>query len=59
MEEHKFWRSQVNCVTAGSLSTLVTAINDFCKDKFVVGIQYPECFQGKEFCAVVSYKVND
>ena len=61
MEENKnHWRSRIYIVNAEDLGVLQKFINEFCKDKFVVGIQYPESLQPKEgFVAVISYKVQE
>lgn len=61
MEEKKqFYRSRVEFILAKGLTEFQKSINDFCKDKFVVGIQYPDAFQdGEELVAVISYKVQE
>lgn len=61
MEDKKsFWRSKVEFITRGPLEELQEAINEFCQDKFVVGIQYPDGFQSRiSRVAVVSYKVQE
>jgi len=57
-ENKKFWRSQIEIIGAKDLPSLQGNVNHFCKDKFVVGIQYPDTFQVDGFYfAVVSYKV--
>ena len=59
-EERNHWRSRVEMITAVDLGELQDRINDFCKDKFVVGIQYPDSLQPKVgFVAVISYKVQE
>jgi len=59
-ENKKFWRSQIRIIETGFLDQLENAVNEFCKDKFVVGIQYPDAFHGfRSVVAIVSYKVLD
>jgi len=59
-ENKKFWRSQIKLIEVHKLYHLEDAVNKFCKDKFVVGIQYPDAFQDPKSCvAIVSYKVLD
>ena len=58
--DKKFWRSNVKFVQASSLEELQGSVNNFCKDKFVVGIQYPDAWQSAtNFVAVISYKVQE
>jgi len=58
MTENKHWRSQVKLVHGINLEQLEKGINEFCKDKFVVGIQYPEAFQVEQsWTAVISFKI--
>jgi len=60
MENNSHWRSKVEIFQCTGLHDLQEAINDFCKDKFVVGIQYPEALKTeKNFPVVISYKVKD
>lgn len=58
--DKKFWRSQIQIVSSSNYKLLQESINEFCKDKFVVGIQYPDAWQTKlRLVAVVSYKVQE
>ena len=57
--ETKHWRSCVEFVKATTLLQLQQRINDFCKGKFVVGIQYPNELRELSYLAVISYKVLD
>lgn len=61
MEENKnHWRSRVEIISEIDHKDLQKTINEFCKDKFVVGIQYPESLQNRfSFVAVISYKVQE
>ena len=54
----KHWDSKVEVLEALNLGVLQTIINEFCKNKFVVGIQYPDSFQNRSYIAIVSYKVQ-
>ncbi len=59
-EEKNYWRSRIEIVIKDNLQELEVAVNEFCKDKFVVGIQYPDAFQGEEYkTAIISYKVQE
>lgn len=58
-EGTKHWRSCVKFILGDGLNQLEANINDFCKGKFVVGIQYPEFIKYDGFFAVVSFKVLD
>lgn len=61
MENNKnYWRSRIEFITADNFELLQEKINQFCKDKFVVGIQYPDAFQIPEnWTAVISYKIQE
>ncbi len=60
MSEGNHWRSRVEIVPAPGLGELQDSVNEFCSDKFVVGIQYPDSLQPKVgFVAVISYKVQE
>ncbi len=59
-EKNNFWRSRVEFIEAERFKDLQHDINDFCNDRFVVGIQYPEFFQSAtKLVAVISYKVKE
>lgn len=59
-EEKNHWRSRIEIVESEDLDELQESVNEFCSDKFVVGIQYPDSLQPKAgFVAVVSYKVQE
>jgi len=51
--------SKVKFIIAKSFADLEDSINEFCKQKVVVGIQYPEFPKEVDYIAVVSYKVNE
>ena len=54
----KHWRSQIKIIEVAKLELMESVINAFCKDKFVVGIQYPDAFQDPKSCvAIISYKI--
>jgi len=58
MPEDKHWRSQIKVLQVKCLEDLESAVNEFCKDKFVVGIQYPDAMHvDSGFTAIVSYKI--
>ena len=61
MENKKeFWRSRIEIISEIGHDDLQKAINKFCEDKFVVGIQYPDSLQNRGFMsAVISYKVQE
>ena len=59
MTEDKHWSSRVEFVEAKFLRELIPKINEFCKGKFVVGIQYPDAFQEGGVVAIISYKVKE
>lgn len=55
--EMKHYYSQVKFIVENSFRRLEDSINEFCKGKWVVGIQYPDVFQRVNFTAIVSYKL--
>lgn len=61
MEENKNrWRSRIEIIQTPGISALQEVVNEFCKHRFVVGIQYPDSWQSPEnLVAVISYKVKE
>ncbi len=60
MSEGNHWRCRVEIIAAPAIGVLQDFINTFCKDRFVVGIQYPDSLQPENgFVAVISYKVQE
>ena len=50
--------SRIMIIEGKTLPILQDGINEYCKGKFVVGIQYPDKFQEGFWRAVISYKVK-
>ena len=58
--EKNHWRSRIEIIQVTTFAELREAVNEFCSDKFVVGIQYPDTFQvADSWVAVISYKVQE